>query len=268
MSEQGTAGTAAAAAATGATQDSAATGTAPATGIDQAKYEKAVERAQRFEGMTRDLEKQIADLKTQIGGVDVEEYRALKAERERLLEEQAKNNPEEREKLYANREAKLRKEFGDEIGSLKAQKEKLEAELKTERVTKTAMGRIGPRVLPEFHRFLLGDIERFMDFHDGEIVVKDDKGVIRYSRVNPGEYMTPEEWADELEKTAPRMFAATAAGGTRSGSGTSSATPAVKGGQSAPPPDFGTWPKEKQTEFFRANPEALKHFNNNFSPRI
>jgi hypothetical protein len=240
-------------------------GTSATQTVDAAKYEKALERARRFEGELVDTKKQLDAIKAQLNGIDFEEYKALKAEREQLMAERAKNNPEEMERQYAAREAKLRKDLGAEKAALEEENARLKSELKTERVTKNVMGRIGPKLHPEFHRFVQADVERFMDMQDGEIVIRDEKGTIRYSRVNPGEYMQPEEWAEELAKVAPRMFVSEAVGGTKPASGTK---PAVTNGQTSTPADFALWPKDRQTEFFRSNPKALENFMNNFSPKV
>jgi hypothetical protein len=229
------------------------------------EFTRVQDRAYKMEAVAKDFEKKFTELEGKIKGIDLDEARRLKEENEKLQEERAKNNPEEREKLYASREAKLRKELGDQLDSLTKSHAEKDSIIKELRVTDRAMAEVGPLFRPNCHRFVKDEIRKYMDFQDDQIVVKDDKGVVLYSKVTPGALMTVKEWAEEFGKQYPEFMNATAVGGARQPTGTKQTTTGSSaGGATSVPANFSSMTKAEQTAFFKANPDALANFEKTF----
>lgn len=229
-------------------------------------FEKQRNRGDRLEGLTRDLEKKLKDAEAVAKSIDLEEYKTLKADKEKLQEELAKNNPEEREKLYSAREAKIRKELSDAKAEVEQKLEAVMKENKTLKVTDKVMAEIGALFHPTCHRFIKQEVERLCDFVDGAIVIKDEAGVPQYSKANAGQQMSIKEFGEELAKQFPPMAVATATGGGRSSNGKANTNGAANGGGASTLPNgFSAMSQDQQKEWFSKNPEALKNFMGTFN---
>lgn len=226
---------------------------------------KVQDRAFRMEAVAKDFEKKAQELEAKLKGIDLEEYKTLKAENEKLQEERAKNNPEEREKLYASREAKLRKELGEQLSEKDKALADAQAIIKTLRVVDVAMAEITPLATPGVIKYIRMDVERLGDYRDGRVVMTDGNGVMLYSKINPGEPMGPKEWFAEQVKENPVLGVSTVVGGSvKPGAGKTSTNGATATGQSTVPANFSSLSKSEQTAFFKANPEALTNFEKTF----
>ena len=67
--------------------------------------------------------------------------------------------------------------------------------------------------LPDFLSRGLG----VFTFEDEQVIAKDREGAPVFSKLRPGEAMTPEEWAFGLSETAPHLFRASGGGGAPGG---------------------------------------------------
>lgn len=158
------------------------------------KYEEAIERARRFEAQLEDTERQLNKFK----GVDLDKYNQVLQEYETLRKDRAQGDPEEIDRLLQEKELEFEKRFSSKIEELETKASTYEQELKELRVTSVVMGRAGEFVQPNSIALLKPFVEKHCEYHDGRVIVKDDKGQPRYSPTNPRELMTTEEFLSEF----------------------------------------------------------------------
>lgn len=166
--------------------------------INPADYEKAIERARRFEAQVADFEKQLARYKD----IDPDKYKAITEDYENLRREKAQGNPDEIDKLIRDKEAEIdsryQKRFGSKVEELETKTQQYERELKELRVTSVVMAKAGQFIQPTSIRLLKPFVEKYCEHQDGKVVVKDDDGNVRYSPTNPRELMTVDEFLSEF----------------------------------------------------------------------
>jgi hypothetical protein len=184
-----------------------------ATGVSEQQGNPEVEklrtRAQRFEAESTDLKKQLARFK----GIDPEKYKALQEELDIIQREKAEKDPAEADKRWQRKEQELRSQYGSEVEELKKELGQLRATNKTLQVTDKVMLDIGGLFNDDARRFIKKEVESACDFEDGEIVVKDENGNVRYNE--RGTPMTPKEYGAWLAKEYPSLAKPTGVGGTK-----------------------------------------------------
>jgi hypothetical protein len=180
-----------------------------AQGEGQNELAKLRARAERFEGMTRDLEKKLERYKN----IDPDKYKATLEELENLSKAQAEKDPAENEKRWEKKEKELRAQLGKELDEHKTASERMAAELKTLRVTDKVMLEIGGLFNDDARRFIKMEIERAGDLEDGDIIFKDEKGHVIYGQ--NGLPISVKEFGEKLAKDYPSLAKPTGIGGTK-----------------------------------------------------
>ncbi len=179
-------------------------------------------RAEKFEGKVTDLEKQLGRFKN----IDPDKYAALTEEVEnlkRMVDEKEAGAAGNADVKRLERELqKIRETTATEKDTLQAELNKLRATNKTLQVTDKVMGKIGSKFTDDGQKWIKLEVERACDLEDGEIVVKDEHGRIRYGK--KGLPMTVEEYADLLVEENPSLARPTGASGARD-QGQKGATP-------------------------------------------
>lgn len=186
--------------------------------VAKAEYDKAIERARRFEGQLADLQKTVDRFKD----IDPVEYKANKEALARLEQERAQNKPDEIEKLITKAKEETRKELGKKVEDYETKIQTLTAQnhelMVVDRVFSAASSDLNDDMYDIFK-----DIARrscALD-EEGNIVIKNDKGEIRYSPKNPNNKMTYAEFIEEIREKKTSMFKSTVKTGGK-GDGTKS----------------------------------------------
>lgn len=183
------------------------------SGALEAKVTELDTRAKRFEGLLATAEKDLAKFK----GLDIEKLKADSEALTQLQHERAQNKPEE---LKAFREAereKIRKEFAPKLEEYETENKKLKGSLHEHLIVDKALTTVGAKFNEDAHIFVKDMIRRSMDRDEqGNIVVKDEQGNVRYSRAKPTEKLGLEEWAEEIASKHPSIAKPTVTSGSKS----------------------------------------------------
>lgn len=236
----------------------------------QRAQETAAFSIRKKEKEVEERDRKLADLEARLKGVDVEEYQALKAEKEKKRAEKAKENPEEQQKLFEEREQKVRKELGDQLLAKDSEIEKLNAEIVNLRVYNKAMDDFGPHLHPSMQAIFREQfVKKYCQLKNGELVIVDDNGADRWSAQNPGQKLGLAEWREDLKRTHAPMFLATAVGGGKTATVEKEPVTSPSPGQHRSlPAHFDRMNKDERTQFFRENPEALNAYTRGARPPI
>lgn len=105
--------------------------------------------------------------------------------------------------LFKAREKELRDEFGQKEERYKSDLAKTQLELKAEKVTKDAMIEAAKYFNQDSLELIQSIVERHCDLEDGQFVVRNDKGEIRYSESNSRVPMSRAEFMHELVRKYP-----------------------------------------------------------------
>lgn len=188
--------------------------------VAKADYDKALERAQRFEAKVTDLEKTFAKYKD----IDPTEYKANKEALARLEQERAASKPEEIERLITKAKEETRKELGRKVEEYEGTIQKLTAQNHELMVVDRVFSAASSELNDDMHDIFKDMARRACGLDDeGNIIVKDSKGEIRYSPKNPSLKMTHQELIEELRSTKASMFKSTFKSGAK-GDGTKSSS--------------------------------------------
>jgi hypothetical protein len=229
--------------------------TAAAT-VAREEYDRAVERAHKMEAALVDKEKRLKNYE----GLDPER---VKAEREELeiLRKQATGGDQKKidellSKAVSEAEQKVTKRFGEKLTELETLSSQQAKDLKHLRVTRGALETAAKIFIPEALKFVEPLIERSCDWVDGKIVVKDEKGEVRYSRKDPKTPMSVDELLGEFAEGHPFLVPSTTVRGSDNGAAKTAGTR----GATKFPSDFEAWSMERKQTFFSENPELRKAY--------
>lgn len=176
------------------------------------EYNKAVARAQRFEGQVADYEKRYKPLG------DPDDIRGKLDHYKELSSKDAGGDPEKIAKLVAAEKAELEKRFGTALETATKERDTLAQDVKHLRVTNVAMQKLSGKVTTDGLKLIKPVIDADCDIEDGEIVIKGADGKARYSKTNPQKKMDLDEYVAELETNYQSIFVSTAvAGGKQAG---------------------------------------------------
>jgi hypothetical protein len=167
--------------------------------IDLDKYNSAVERARRFEAKLVDLEKKLEQYKD----VDVDEYRAIKEDYQRILERSAGLEPDEAKALREQIEKEISGRFSSKVEELTTSLTAKERELKELRVKAPLTRMLANDFIPELIDLVTNDALKYATYEDGRVVIKNSNNEVRYSTANPQEPMKLEELVAELKEKYP-----------------------------------------------------------------
>lgn len=181
----------------------------------QADYNGAVERARRFEGQLADVEKKLEPFKKH----NIDELLAAKEERDLLKEETAKSKGgADLDTFKKELEGKVRGQYQKNIDDLTGELEKYKKENKELSIVDRAMTEIGARFNDDTHPFIKQFIRQSVDKDEqGNFVVKDEKGNLRYGANTPSVPMSLANFADEIATKHPSMAKANVTAGSLKG---------------------------------------------------
>lgn len=199
--------------------------------------------AQHFKTQYEDANTRLKNLETELS--TLKNDKVAKAGDPKALEDRIKEVQTE-----------IETRFSGKLSETETRAEKAERELKNLRVVKesvqTALG-LG------FHKgatkILEGVAQDNLDWQDGRIVVKGDDGKPLYSKANPRELMTAEEFFKDYADQNPFLVEATTRSGTMSGE---NKTGTSKGGLVRPPPNWESFTIDQKQDWMTKNPESAK----------
>lgn len=152
---------------------------------------------------------------------ELQKLRNIKDDRDKMVDDKAKSgDPEAIEKM----KRELRDEFASQEERLKADLEKTSRELKHERVIRSALSKAAEVFNADSLDLIQTRIEQSCDWEDGQIIVKNERGEVRYSERNKREKMGLDEFLGELREKYPSCARATVPQGTDNGRAKSSAS--------------------------------------------
>jgi hypothetical protein len=231
----------------------------PPETVAYAEFEKLDQRSKRMESLAKDHEVKLKEALAKLekfSGIDLEEVKRVREDKEKLEAEARKNNPEELERHYQRKLQNREKELGDKLTDSEKQLAEKETIIKGLRVTNVVMAKIAHRFNADVQEDVQARISRDGDYQDDQIVFKDPDGTILMSKKSRGEYMTPEEYGEHLAAAKPSWAKTEATGGSKS-AGTKTV---AQSGATTLPPNWNSFTKEQQTQFFKDNPKALANF--------
>jgi exonuclease VII large subunit len=188
--------------------------------ISQEEYNKAVERAQRFEAQLVDLQKKLEPFEK----IDLEKLKAHSEELDILKRKQAGKSPEEldawkkEQRDAINKE--LRTEVQKELDGLRTEKETLSSRVTELEVVDKAMNELAPRFNEDVHPFIKDIVrQRVKKAEDGSLLVHNERGEPAYSPNDPNKPMSLGGLADELATKHPSFAKAEVVAGGRNNAG-------------------------------------------------
>lgn len=160
------------------------------------------EKARRYEAQVTDYEKRFKD-------IDPERFQAA-LEENRILQRQLAEKdgtPEKIEEVIEREKTELEKRYASKYEELEQKLNNTVKENRYLRVTKEMMTQAANYFNSKELDLLEPLIDRFCDWSQEEerIIIKDEKGHIRYSKANPRELMTKEEFFSELVDRYPAL---------------------------------------------------------------
>lgn len=81
----------------------------------------------------------------------------------------------------------------------------IEGELKNLRLDSSVLLKAGEHVKPDAMDLLRPIVQKDADFKDGKVIFKDEKGNPRYSKVNPKQFLSPDEYLLEVTTKYPSL---------------------------------------------------------------
>lgn len=187
--------------------------------ISAADYNKAVERAQRFEAQVADLQKKLEPFEK----VNLTKLQADSEALERLQTENAKNsgNKEDVEALLAAKDKATRDELQPEIDKLTKALEAANGTIHELTVTDKAFSQISSAFNEDTHPFIKDIVKKSVGVDGDNFIVKDKDGKTRYSKGSANKAMSLDEFKTELVENYPSLAKpTTTAGGRQSGTQT------------------------------------------------
>ena len=171
------------------------------------------DRVARLDKENREKEQKFKDLETKLKGVDVEEYKTLKAQLAEAEKKAAEKDPQKMEELFDRKLARLREDAAEEKRKLDEELARLRQQNKTLAVTDKVMTQISGVFNDDVQDVVKRIVEEAADLEeDGTIVFKDEKGDVVYNGAKP---LTPKEFAEQLADKRPSLAKPQGATGTK-----------------------------------------------------
>lgn len=162
---------------------------------------------EHYKGKIKTYETDIAHLQHKVATLT-----DSKKNTDKVIEGKAKEGDQESIELIKRQ---MRDEFAANEESLKTKAQQLDTELKQERVIGKAMTKAANLFNQDALEFIQIKVQKHCDYKDGQIIVNDDKGEIRYSENNRRELLTLDEYLLELSDKHPSLAKATSNNGTK-----------------------------------------------------
>lgn len=154
---------------------------------------------------------QFGEIQKKLGKLDIDTLLTESREYKRLKKESIKDPKELEETITKEVEGR----FSSRVTELETLSQTQSKELKQLRVTSVVQKEANEVMLPEGIKLIQPIVERYCDYEEGQIVIKDDNGKVRYSKKNPNEKMGVREFIDSLADEYPAIAKSTATGGSR-----------------------------------------------------
>lgn len=110
-------------------------------------------------------------------------------------------------------EKEIRSELSKEIEETQKERDQLKSHLKRVSVTDKVLGALGDSVMGGAKKWIAQEIEKECDiegdFDNGQIIVKDENGNIRWSATKPDQKLGVDEYAGILKQRYPEFFNST-----------------------------------------------------------
>jgi len=179
---------------------------------------------------------------------EIERLNEQKAARDKAID---KNLSVTDSELIKQKEKELREEFSQREEKLKTDLDKTSRELKAERVVKSGMIEAAKHFNQDSLELIQGIVERSCDLEDGQIVVKNEKGEVRYSESNSRIPMSLSELMVELTKKYPSCAKPTGRQGSDTNEGQKFDKGKATAGKSYNPEDLAGLGFAKQAEIIQ-----------------
>lgn len=163
------------------------------------------------------FKQQLEEFKTKFKGFDPDQYKKDQEELAALRRQSTGGDEKKINELIENEKKAIEARFSGKIQELETELNSTKSEFKREKVTKTVVSALTGKVKSDSVKLLEPIIEKDCDWYEGNLVIKDSNGKPRYSKANPSQLMTPEEYITELQTTFPSCFEATAKPGAKNG---------------------------------------------------
>jgi len=181
--------------------------------VSKADFDKVQERAYRFEGLAKTLEKQMEAFK----GIDLEALRAKAEEADQLRKDVATKDGSKVEELISKVKTEESARYSKKI-------DELEQEVQSKSTLVQKLQVVQPAMLEAAKRFTSNEldlvqslIERDLVLNEGEIRVKDKDGKVRASTKDPRNLMGVSEYFEELATKYPNIAISADKAGTMTG---------------------------------------------------
>ena len=177
--------------------------------IDENTISISIEEYNRLKAQTSEIkgyQAQIQETESKFAG--------LASEYEEFKTKKSPKSPS-REEL----ETEVRKEYGEKFTQNENQVKDLQSKLKNLSVTDKVLSKLNGKVLPSALKFLRSEIERECDIegdiYDGQVIVKDDAGNVRWSPNQADKKMDADEYVNLLSHRYSDFFLSTARAGEK-----------------------------------------------------
>lgn len=162
------------------------------------------------------IETELKEIKTNYKDIDPVKVRDALSELESLKRKNAKT-PEEIDALISSKEKEISDRFSGKLSETESEIGKLKSELKRHQVTNGIMADAANKFNADALRLLEPIIEKDGDLQDGKIVFKDKDGKVRYSKTKPDQFLSKEEYLNELVEMFPSAAKPTVPAGAKNG---------------------------------------------------
>lgn len=172
------------------------------------ELQRAVERAQRFEGQVVNLQKEMERFK----GVDLDKLKADSEALAQLMKDNAKKsgNQDDIDALLTKKEKEIRDELQSKIEEWQGKATTYEQQVRELTIIDKGFSKVSSIFNDDTHDFIKDIFRRSVELDkDGHFVVKDKDGKARYSAKAANKLMTIEELAEEIAEKHPSFARAT-----------------------------------------------------------
>lgn len=179
--------------------------------VSKADYDKAIERARRFEGQVTDLQKTVE----RFSGIDPDDYKETKRLFEEMRTKNSGGDPKQIEAIVESRVAEIRKQIQKDIDALSQERDKYKSQNKE----LTVVGKVLELAAPKASGDALPLIERLVrescDLDaDGNIYAKGPDGKPLYAHGSTTKLMGAEDFVSHIFEKHPSLAKSEARGGT------------------------------------------------------
>lgn len=167
-----------------------------------------------------------------------------------LRKEKAASKPEDLDAWRSEENKRIREEIGKEIETEREKRTRLESELKELKVVSKVFSVASDKFNKDVEEDVKERIRKACDIsEDGQVIVKDQKGNVRYSKTNVSKPMSIEEFIEEIAEQKPSWVNKTVVSGAMG----SASTKGASAGSVRRPAEGAS--KAEWKAYFEANPK-------------